>query len=206
MKLRTSRPALTISRTASAASTTSRLARSACPEPVDGTPIAGMKDGRRAPAGRRGHAGTTPASKPASSDAARPNASAAPVEPDRLQAREALRRHRRQQPDERPCEQEAQQAAADREHEALDDELLREPAQAGAERGTDGHLAPTRVPAREQQVRDVRARHEQHQRHAGHQQKERGTDAFGHLVDQGTDADLDRTTLAEHPIDAPADA
>ena len=150
-------------------------------------------------------AGSTPASTPASERRRQTEREHPPVEADGLQPREILGRDHRQQTDERPREEETEQAARDREHQALDDELLREPAQRRAERGAHGHLALTRVSAREQQVRDVRAGHEEHQRHAGHQQKERGTDVLGHLIDEGADADLDGTTLAEYPIDVRRD-
>ena len=120
---------------------------------------------------------------------------------DGLQPGEILGRDDRQQTDERPREDETEQAARDREHKALDDELLREPPQGRAERGPHGHLALTRVPAREQQVRNVRAGPEEHQRHAGHQQDERGTDVLGHLFDEGADADLHGTTLAQYLIE-----
>ena len=95
-------------------------------------------------------AGSTPARTPASKDADQTEREHPPVEADGLQPGEILGRDHRQQSDERPREEETEQTARDREHEALDDELLREPPQGRAERGTHGHLALTRVSAREQ--------------------------------------------------------
>ena len=146
-------------------------------------------------------AGSTPARTPASSDAVTTERQHPPVEADGLQPREILGRGDRQQTDERPRQKEAEQTARDCEHQTLDDELLRKPAQGRAERGTHRHFAPTRVAAREQQVRDVRAGHEENQRNAGHQQEERGTDVLSHFIDEGTDAHLDGTTRAQDPID-----
>ena len=53
------------------------------------------------------------------------------------------------------------------------DHLQRQPRAAGAERGADREFAPPADAAREQQVRDVRARQQQDERHRRHQQADR---------------------------------
>ena len=55
-------------------------------------------------------------------------------------------------------------AADERQHHALREQLLRDAPAPGAERGAHRQLARARRAARELQIRDVRARDEQHQR------------------------------------------
>ena len=62
-------------------------------------------------------------------------------------------------------EHEAEHAADDRQQHALGHELAQQPAAAGAERGAHRELAMPRLGARQQQVGEVGARDQQHERH-----------------------------------------
>ena len=68
---------------------------------------------------------------------------------------------------------EAAEAAEDREETRLAEQLPHELSASRANRQPDRHLARARGAARQQQVRDVRARNQQHERGDAHQQRER---------------------------------
>ena len=69
--------------------------------------------------------------------------------------------HDDQRPVQRDRDGRGGEAAGGGEHEALRHELPHQPAAAGAEREPQRHLGPARGAAREQQVREVRARNQQ---------------------------------------------
>ena len=58
---------------------------------------------------------------------------------------------------------EAEHAAGERQHDALGQQLADDAAAAGADRRADRDLAPPAGRAHQQQVRDVRARDQQHE-------------------------------------------
>ena len=72
-------------------------------------------------------------------------------------------------------------AAADQaEDHALGEQLADQAAATGAERGPHGDLALARRRAREQQVRDVHARDQQHEADGAEQQPERASQVADH--------------------------
>ena len=80
----------------------------------------------------------------------------------------------------------AGEAAEQREHQVLGQHLTHQPAAAGAERRTHGQLLLAMAAAREQQVGDVGARDQQHQRHGAEQDHHRrprhAADDLGHRL------------------------
>jgi hypothetical protein len=97
----------------------------------------------------------------------------AAVDPDLGQARHALRLERQQRVDQAPGEERAERAAYQREQQALGEQLAHDAAAARPERRAQRELALARADAREQQVRDVHARHEQHQPDRAEQHEQR---------------------------------
>ena len=81
-------------------------------------------------------------------------------------------------------DQDARDAAHERQRHRLDDELARDAEPARAERSAHAQLLLARADAREHQVRDVRARDQQHERDHRLQQPERGTEIPDPLVAQ----------------------
>ncbi len=107
-----------------------------------------------------------------------------------VEARQVRRVQPRQRPRAGPREHEPGQAAAGRQHEALGRELPQEPRAAGAERAAHRHLALARGRAREEQVRDVRARDQQHEADRHEQRHERPPRVLDDVVLERHDADL----------------
>ena len=82
-----------------------------------------------------------------------------------------------QQRDDKPARgQETQRAAGKRQHDAFGQKLPDEPAAAGAECHPDRELARPRRGADQQEIRDVRARNEQHRADRADEHDERGPD------------------------------
>ncbi len=93
------------------------------------------------------------------------------AEPDVGFGRQRVRRHQRHDRVEESCRQRhAEHAADDGEDHALGDELADDDPARGAAGAADGQLALPRRAASEHEVRDVRARDEQHERHRAEQQ------------------------------------
>ena len=191
-KLRSSRPAPSVSTTASATSDTTSAARSRrWPRPdVDPRPDAFSVDWR---SGREAaSAGTRPMPRPVTSDSAKvkpstarsgctspirgmsPGASATSAVMPQSTVRIAMA----------PPMQGQQQR--------FDQRLRDQPAPPRAERRAHRHLALARGAAREQQVRQVDARHQQDHSDAAEQQQQRGTHAADRLVVQRHDRRADR--------------
>ena len=82
-------------------------------------------------------------------------------------AREAFGQSGRQHANAQPGKGETDDGSRHRHDEALDQHALHESAAAGAERRAHGGIALLHGGAREPQVRDVRARDEQHDAHSG---------------------------------------
>ena len=80
-------------------------------------------------------------------------------------------------------------AAADREHDAFDEQAADQPPAARAERGADAHLAAAHGRARQHQVGDVGAGDEQHQRHRSEQHQHPRPHPSDQLLVQRDDAD-----------------
>ena len=92
----------------------------------------------------------------------------------RDRARHAFERHHAEQQIADPDrEHQSDDAAGDREHEALGERLADQPAASGAERQPHRDLLLPRRRAAQQQVGDVRARDQQHEADHGHQHEER---------------------------------
>jgi hypothetical protein len=102
-----------------------------------------------------------------------------PVDARLLEARDAGRREAGDRPYAGVGEAHPRRRAEPREHGALGGELARDPGAPGAERGAERQLAPARHAARRQQVRDVRARDEQHHRAGAEQDEELRAVALG---------------------------
>src|SRR5688572_20337864 len=85
-----------------------------------------------------------------------------PVERDFVQARKRCRAESAQYPERNESKRETQGAAEGRERDGLEQQAARDAPRARAERGTHGELACAALRANQQQVRDVRARDQQH--------------------------------------------
>ena len=120
------------------------------------------------------------------------------IHPDIADARKAGGGKSRHRDGHDPSGAEPECTAQQRDHQALGQELPREATPTGAERGTDGELARPPALSGEQQVRNVGARDQEHQADTDGEHHQRGTHGHRHLVDQRTDTDLDRPTLAKH--------
>ncbi len=79
-------------------------------------------------------------------------------------------------------EEQAGRAGHHSQHQAFGDQLAHDAAAAGAYRGANGDLPRTRSGPREQQIRYIRARDQQHQRHRSQQQVECQPDIADHVV------------------------
>ena len=92
------------------------------------------------------------------------------------ETRDAGGRHGHEQPDGDPREGQAQRARRHGEEDALGEVVPGEVRAVGAECGADRHLAPPPFQAHEEEVRNVRARDHQHQRHStqNHPERARG--------------------------------
>jgi hypothetical protein len=99
---------------------------------------------------------------------------------DRVEARQILRSEHQQHLDPRACEEQAERRPARRDHQALRQHLAHELRAAGADRRADRQLAAPSRRAHDQQVRDVGARDQQHERHGAHQRHDRRP----HVADQ----------------------
>ena len=95
------------------------------------------------------------------------------VDGDVGQARQRSRRKRSQQVHAPGGEHQSRGAAKQRDDQALGEQLAQQPRTAGAERGANRQLAVARRRARQQQVRDIRARDEQDERDGAEQDEER---------------------------------
>ncbi len=107
---------------------------------------------------------------------------------------DALRRnHADQQPRSAPGEKQTACASDDREHHALGEQLLQQPCPPGADRQPDRDLTPAGKTAREQHVRHVRARHDQHERYGKRHDGEHGFEPLFHerKVEVGARLDAD---------------
>ena len=72
-------------------------------------------------------------------------------------------------------------AARHREHQAFGEHLAHQPPALRAERGAHADLALARGAARQQQIRDVDAGHEQHEHDGAHQREQRRPELADHL-------------------------
>ncbi len=117
-----------------------------------------------------------------------------------IEAREVRRRHEREQLRQRPPCGQPQRPTDQRKHEALDHHLLHEPRPRRAESRAHPELAGAIAGAREEQIGEVRAGDQQHERHRRGQHLERGPHARRHVVDERSGADVDRTALAEDQV------
>ena len=97
----------------------------------------------------------------------------AQVESGLDKGREYHRAPRDQHGDRDASQREASGGAGEGEHAALGDELAEQAAASGAKRGADGNLPAPRLGPREQQVGDVRACDEEHERDRRHQRGQR---------------------------------
>ena len=85
-----------------------------------------------------------------------------------------IRRGQREQPSDAPRrDDDAERAAGEREHRALRQQLADDAPAPGAERLAYRHLACARSAARQQQVRDVGARDQQHEDDRAHEHQQR---------------------------------
>ena len=102
----------------------------------------------------------------------------APVDRDFVDARDVGRRQRDERLVQRRPHHAADRAipAGGREQQAFGEQLSRDPRPASAQRGASRKLLFTGDAARQQQVRDVHRRHDQHERDAGEQDQQRRTD------------------------------
>jgi hypothetical protein len=124
----------------------------------------------------------------------------AAVEPDLFEPWQGVRRQCGERFGDAPRKEQAECPAAQRQHQALGEELSGQPAPARAERGTDGQLAlPGDAPGQEQ-VGDVGAGDEQDEAD-GHREHEEGrTDARRRRLGERPHVHLDRFPLAEQQV------
>jgi hypothetical protein len=113
------------------------------------------------------------------------------VDPHLLDARHARRQRRQERLQPEVAEQHAGDGAQQRQQHALGQQLAQHARAAGPEREPHGDLALPVGGAREQQVRDVRARDQQHEGDRAQQQHQRGA----HVADHGLVQRLDRHAL-----------
>ncbi len=109
------------------------------------------------------------------------------VEARLLDARDAGRRDGDERLHAGQREPDARRGAGQREDHAFHQELTADAAQGSAERRLDGDLAQPPDTAREEQVRDVGARHQQHERDGAEQHEQRRPDRSEHHVGQELD-------------------
>ena len=95
------------------------------------------------------------------------------VEADGLESRDVARIDGAHDVEARLGDQQTGRAAEEAEHDAFREQLANEPVPAGAERGADRDFLLPSGGAREQQVCDVRARNQQHERHRSEQHEHR---------------------------------
>ena len=96
------------------------------------------------------------------------------IRPDLQVHAPAAIRHHRDQPVAQPvCQQDAQQAAQCREQQPLREQLPDHPPAPRSDRQADRNFALPRRRFRQQQVRDIGTRDQQHQRHHAHQDAQR---------------------------------
>jgi hypothetical protein len=86
-------------------------------------------------------------------------------------------------------EEQPDRATREAENHAFDQQLPHDPPAARPERRPDGQLLPAAQAARQQQVRDVRARDEEHARHGADEHADRSAHAADHLILERHDAE-----------------
>ncbi len=133
-------------------------------------------------------AGQIPKSRPVASDKTKREAEHAPVDAGVNGGRHAGRDQLQQRDDQRARGQEAERAAGERQHDAFGQKLPEEPAATGAEGHPHRELARARRGADEQQIRDVRARDEQHRADRTDEHDERRPDGPRQILLQRHDA------------------
>ena len=106
------------------------------------------------------------------------------IEADLIEARQRLLTEHLQRANAATRQEESHQAAEDRQHEALDQELACEPGPARAERGAYRELVDAAGGTHERKVRDVHAGDEQNESHGGKNQLQRAARARHHLLVQ----------------------
>ena len=205
-KLRASRLAPTIRMTAKAASTISRMSRRRWaraprnPLPDDRSALLNASErSTRAPRA----AGASPAASAATSVV-----SAQKTSTERSSATASRRGSlggaiAGSAPHQPPREHQAERAARDREDRVLGEQLARDPRAAAADRRPDGELALAREAAREQEIGDVRARDDQHQRDGDGQDRQRRPRRSGDVVRQRAGVHDHRAALAEEELGQP---
>jgi hypothetical protein len=98
-------------------------------------------------------------------------------------------------PQPRVGEQQAERAADRTDHEAFDEQLARQAAAPRAERGAHRELLPACIGPNQHQIRDVRARDEQHRTDRAHEHPERARHAADQVVLQRADDRRDSPIL-----------
>ena len=124
------------------------------------------------------------------------------IDPHVLKARQVLRAERQQQPDADPREPDAGDGAGAGEHQALGEQLAHEARPRAPERRPHRQLALARGRADEQQVRDVGARDEQHERHRPHERQDRGPDVGDQILVHRLDAEVHAGRLLDGKLRA----
>ena len=129
----------------------------------------------------------------------------ADVDANLLEAREIRGREHGHGGGQRDADDDAERAAEERDDEAFGEELTHQAAASRAERGAHRQLAAARAAAREEQIGEVGARDQQHQRDARGQHHQRRPHSHRHLFHERADAHFDRTALAEDQLRQRAD-
>ena len=181
MKLRTSSPAPTSSTTASAISATTSAARMRWPPPLAPPRVLSRSAvGRRVPLNCS--AGRTPKARLVASAIANVNETTAALTPTSSEARKVRGLHGDERPRGEVGDREPGHGAGRTEDDRLREELAQQADAAGAERRANGQFRLARRGAREEQVGDVRAGHEQHEADGAEQDQERRPDVAQHHV------------------------
>jgi hypothetical protein len=103
------------------------------------------------------------------------------IERDLAQARQARRLEVDQQLDAAIRQRGAEDAADECDQQRLRHQLPRHLSRFGAKRETDGQLLLTRLGTHQEQVRDVRARNEEHESNGAEQNPQHGADVADHI-------------------------
>ena len=146
------------------------------------------------------NAGAAPETTPAKIAASTATTEEADVDANLVEAREIRGRERGHGGGQRDADGDAERAAEERDDEAFGEELTHQAAASRAERGAHRQLAAARAAAREEQIREVRARNQQHQRDTRRQHHQRRPHSHRHLFHERLHAHFDRTALAEDQL------
>ena len=186
-RVRSIRPAPARSTSAAATSdTTSTLRRRRCP--VDEPRLPSFKVSCRSVT-ETWSAGASPNTTPVTSESAQGEGEHPAVHSDVLHARQAARHGREHRPRAQPGDGEPGDAAGERQHHALGQQLADDAGPCGAQCEADGHLLLAPGEAGQEQVRHVGAGDEEHEADGAQQDQQGGADVSDDRAGERRDLD-----------------